>query len=355
MKIYQTLFVLVVSFFLVTCGSTATSTTTNGDSDGASAGIVIQGVVSTSATPANLTAPFLGAPLYTMPSNCPDNAGGGQSINVSPTDAEVILATRYVRLLKEGSTTDYYEIDGCTNATAAEAKTNAVTISASASTICDLSEALSTDAVGSYDAIEMAIYYVQTTVPLVIPSLDPALADYPMRVYFNDDATSGVLARDILFYDEAVAKWGWYSYNTNGLVYLDDAGGRPASGLLDAFSNDDYWCADCAASPELCPAEADRRQCSADNATLSYKDPVTISTRDDSGGVNFSMDGVITVDSVTEAHTILMTFDVADTLTVWAGQSQIDAEETDEIDLTQSCGFHPLFPGVVITDESETE
>ncbi len=281
-----------------------------------------------------------------VPAGCPDDSNGGLSLNLSPVDNSFKLATRFVRLLKEGSE-DSYELPACTHETAAEAEADAISLGSANQTICELTTAIPEEAVGTYDGIEIAIYYVEMTIPMVVPQISADAADYPIRIYYNNDEASGILARDILIYDATAGKWGYVDWDdTSQLAYVDE--GRPNS-LLDAFSNDGFWCADCEASPELCPVAADRRQCSADNPDLSYKDPVTLSTRDDSGFSDFRMEGSFTIASAAEAHTISMTFDVADTLSVWENVDDIDDAE-HSLNVVTDCGFHPLFPTVEIAE-----
>lgn len=340
MERFGTLLVLV--FVVSFCACFACSSSSNNTP--VAAGISIKGVASSMPVADQVVG------LKAMPSGCPDDQSGGVALNVNPVDNSFMIATEYVRLLKQGSLTEYYEIPACTHATAAEAEAAAVIIGSSTTTICELDTAIPTDALATYDGIEMAIYYVQMTVPMIVPELAPGLANYPLRIYFNDDAVNGVLARDILIFAEVDGKWGWVNWDDmTALTYLGEP--RPAS-LLDAFANDLYWCADCTATPELCPAEPERRQCSAGHPTWSYKSPVTISTRDTSGGTNFTLDGSFTIGASTEAHTVTMAFNLVNTLTAWSSQAQIDVGDTD-IDIAESCGFHPLFPSVTITDSKE--
>lgn len=313
-----------------------------------SAGISIQGVIASPSAPLTIEPLLLKAAGF--PSDCPDDSGGGYSINLTPLDDSLKIATRYVRLLKEGGD-DYYEIPDCTHATASEAEADAVTIGETTTTICELNDTIPEAARGTFDGIETAIYYVQMTVPMIVPYLSPDLANYPLRIYFNDDDELGILARDILVYSEADGKWGWINYGDETITFTD--AGRPSSTLLDAFSNDDYWCADCATDPALCPSESERRSCSAEHATWSYKDPVTISTRDDSGGTDFRMtNDSFTIASGDESHVLSLSFDIADTLTAWENAADI-VGETHTLDITRDCGFHPLFPSVTITDDIE--
>ena len=319
----------------------------DGDGQGAAAGISIEGVIVGSSENVSVAGLFK---LAGIPSDCPDDSATGLSINLSPVENSFKIATRFVRLLSEEGGDDY-EISDCTHALASEAEAESVTIGSTTTTICALEEALPDEALGSYDGLEMAIFYVQMTVPMIVPYLSDAEADYPLRVYFNDDDELGILARDILVYSEDDGKWGWINYTDETITFTDE--GRPASTLLDAFSNDDYWCADCTANPELCPEESERRACSADSPELSYKDPVTISTRDDSGGVDFMMTNEsFDISSENESYTLSLSFDLTDTLTVWENVDDV-SDETHTLDVTRDCGFHPLFPSVTITESAE--
>lgn len=333
------LFVVLAICSLVSCGDSATET--------ASAGITINGIISSdsesiSALPAAL--------FRAAPGACPDDDEGGYAINLEPVDGSFKIATKYVRFLKADSD-DSYEVESCTNSTGTAAETNMVTLNSSASTICSVDE-ISADALATFDGLEMALYFVEMTVSMIVPQLAEEKADYTIRIYFNNDTDLGIYARDVLVYDAAQELWGWVNWNdTTQLSYVgvDD---RPTS-LLDAFSNDEFWCADCAATPELCPAdEADWRQCSAENPTWSYKDPVTISTEETGDGISggdFTMSGTFTIAEASESHTITMSFNVADTLTAWETEADIE-DEVHTLDITQDCGFNPLFPEVTVTE-----
>lgn len=336
----KALFLSTVFVFAVACSSSSNTPSTT-------AGIKIQGVVSSVAGAVVVNVPKVvaaGEPL-----GCPDGETGGVAINLTPQEGSFKIATRYVHLLKEGGD-DYYSIPACEHSSAADAEAAAVTLSNSATTICEISTDVPVEAVGTYDGMEMAIYYVQMTVQMIVPQISADAAYYPLRIYFNDDTANGILARDILIYDETAGKWGWVDWDdTDQLAYIDTA--RPG-GLLDAFANDNYWCADCAVTPGLCPAEAERRACSAGHPDWSYRDPVTISTRDDSGGTNFTLEGLFTIASISEAHVVSMAFDLANTLTAWENAGDIG--DTDhKLDITRDCGFHPLFPSVTITESKE--
>lgn len=327
------LFTSLAALVIVSCGSSnGTTSATSSSGNIAILGVVSSGTADTTKG---------------MPSSCPDDLSGGNSLSVNPVADSFHIGTKYVRLLKQGSS-DYYEIPGCTHATATEAEANSVTIGSSTTTICDLgTTALTSDAIATYNGIEMAIYYVEMTVPLIVPTLSATVANYPVRMYFNDDTANGILARDVLIYDAAAAKWGWINWDNTTVLSYVGVDARPSS-LLDGFANDEFWCADCSAYPELCPAEANRRQCSFDHPTWSYKDPVTLNTTDSIEGNDFAFTGTFTIESASGEKQIVMSFDLANTLSAWASQHQIDTNDTT-IDLFESCGFHPLFPRVTIT------
>jgi len=166
-------------------------------------------------------------------------------------------------------------------------------------------------------------------------------------MYFNDDDSGKILARDILIYDSEAEEWAWIDYSgaTPTLAYV--SGWRPTT-ILDAFSNDAFWCDDCDTAPASCTSG---RACSGDSPTWEYKDPVIISTEDDSGGTDFTLTSPFNITSTTSATALDMSFNIANTLTAWASEAQIDSVDTTKIDISQSCGFHPFFPAVTITSE----
>lgn len=338
---------LMVVCLIAAAGCSSNDDTDNGDGTTA-VGIKIQGTATSGSGSVNVLPKALLSKA--APEGCPADEDG-VAINLTPVDGSFIIAPKYIHLLKEGGS-DYYSIPACEHSTAVEAETNAVTLSSSATTICELDETIPEEALATYDGIEMALYYIQMTVPMIVPQISSDEANYKLRMYFNDNDTNGILARDILIYNETDAKWGWVSWDNEGsLAYVED--GRPM-GLLDAFSNDAFWCADCAANPELCP-ETNKRQCSAEHADWSYKDPVIISTRDTGdyiSGSDFRMSGSFIIASASEAHTISMAFDVVGTLTAWESLDDLsDTERT--LNVMEDCGFHPLFPSVQVTEAKE--
>lgn len=345
------IFLSVFLLGMVACSSGTGDTTDDaGDSgdSGSGAGISIEGFVSEGGADSSLAGFFF--KKAGIPSDCPDDSEDGFSLQLTPLDGSFKLATKYLHLLKEGDD-NFYDIPNCTHDTAEEAETEVVTIGSTTTTICELTDAIPTDAFGTFDGIEMAIYYAQMTVPMIVPYLSDEETNYPLRVYFNNDTAQGILARDILIYSEEDGKWGWINYTDETITFVDE--GRPGVTLLDAFSNDDYWCADCSAAPDLCPEESERRICSAENPDMSYKDPVTISTEDDSGGVDFTMGTEsFVVAAADENHVLSLSFDLGSTLTAFENAADID-DEDHTLDVTLDCGFHPLFPSVTITDASE--
>jgi len=330
---------------LVACGGSPTAT------NGSDSGIAINGIVTS-----NGDLSLSGLPLgiqYAAPASCPDDQSGGLAVNLSPIDGSFKIATKHVRLLMADSD-DHFEMTACTNDTATDAETNMVTLSDASTAICDLDE-IPEEALATYDGMELAVYFIEMTVSMIVPQIADEKADYRLRIYFNNDEENGILARDVLVYDEAQSLWGWVDWDDLTQLAYVGVDARPNS-LLDGFANDEFWCADCAVTPELCAAdEAEWRVCSADNPTWSYKDPVTISTENTNDGVSgsdFSMSGTFTIADATESHTITMAFDVANTLSVWEAEEDLDDVE-HTLDITRDCGFHPLFPSVTVTDATE--
>ena len=339
-------FVACMVFLISGCGGSsndsASSITVKGTVSGISASIA-------HAETAKSSILSLEKATYDSTPNCPTT---DQSNSMTATPSAYNVAFKRVTLLGSSTTGtsdfDLINVDTIEEATEVDFVTNS-TFSTS-STI---------PPAGTYDGIEIEVYYIGETIPMVVPyknALDGTsnftVANYNTRGYFS--TVESIQPRDVsIFWDDASGVEGEYWINRDNYDAVAVTGTHPDR-VLDLWSDPNFWCED--------GLQVDGQPC-----TLGWRTPMTICTRSTSTcdatlfGTDFTFamtDGSSSLAipaSGTGTYEITFAFDVDNKFTFW-GDTNNPSPTTEAFGTFRvgyDCGYRIMFPNVTISMTSE--
>lgn len=346
-----TIALLCVSALLPACSCGSDSGDEDGGTNGTGdTGFKVTGSLSGAAAivEAAAASTFTASDFYYDPppdglNQVPDSANGGTSANSSPEGYTVALKT--LTLLGDDSTDDYEGFS-------AEAVEDAYIADFVNDTTFFDSETYPDP--GTYEGIEMEVFYIEMEIEVYIPRLNYALEDstytftsdvYTMRGYF--DTVGDIEPRDVtVFWDDpdddpdAGEQEYWIDRQMDhdtpfGLVSVDDEE-RPWQ-TFDLWADENFW----------------------------GRDPVTISTSEEfraNFGTGFDFELAEGTEDFTipedpeGVYEVAFEFDVQETLTWWEYLEEVDgAVDTESADglfaLGFDSGYRFFFPRVMISME----
>lgn len=345
--LYCTVFLAVGC--LMACGSSSSSSGGGGTDSG------IQVVGSVTGLNASVAAPTQMVNIAKEDhdpadsSRCPTTSQSN-SFSVTPTSYYVTLKKLTLLGSAATGTADYDLIDVASLAAATEVDFSTTSIFTSSTTF---------PPAGTYDGIEIEVYYIGMDVPMVVPAVNAdngvgtfTSASYLTRGYFQD--VSNIDPRDVTIFADTgsgIAEEYWVNRQTdlpNPYALEAVTGGHPNQ-VLDLWSDADFWCENGIETTAGC--------------TDGWRDPMTICTRATSNcdpavqGTDFTFEitgglpELVIPTGATGLYTITMRFDVTDTFTFWGDTNFSDptTELYGTFRVGYDCGYRIMFPNVEIT------
>lgn len=276
--------------------------------------------------------------------NCPDREHGGTASNTTPS----FYAVKLKRITLLGSTAagtaDFDLLNAATIAVAPEVD------SATSTTIASSSSYPPT---GTYDGIEIEVYYIAMTGTLVVPAINARegqgtffSTSRTIRGYFQ--TVGNILPRDVTFFDEDLVDptilneyWINRKVDDPDLYNVVAVTGTHPDQIVDLWADDNFWLED--------PADPSK----------GWRDPMTICTRATATcdptlvgtDFTFAMTGssteLVVPSSPSGLYTITFAFDVTDKFTFYEDLNVYPEQGTFRVGY--DCGLRFLFPNVTIS------
>lgn len=307
------LLVLFATLFAISCGSsTATNDEDDDDNPTTDTGIKVVGSLSGTAPSISSSIKSISAFKGGEDGGCPNGNVNAISVAFSPS-AYTVALKRFVLLGDTG--TDDFEVFATDDPEEAY-------IADFANDTEFFSDTETYPPAGTYNGIEIELFYADATFPLVIPAIDADEADYNTRNFFYD--IGDALVRDVAI--EHADEWNWISREDWSVAPF--SGDRPVN-VLDLWSSEAFW----------------------------ERDPITISTENSSEfGLNFNFDGdpLVIPENPDGLYQIEMAFNVANTFTYWEYLEHDSLDDADnKFTVGEDCGYRIMFPPVTITMTEE--
>ncbi|MFH1017945.1 MAG: hypothetical protein V1798_07170 [Pseudomonadota bacterium] len=255
------------------------------------------------------------AASYGDPSLCPDQTGGGVSANLSPTAYTVAL--KKMTLLGAEGTADFELFSASSLDQAYTADFVADPVFFASDTFPDP---------GTYTGIRIEVYYVEMSIPMILPAVFEDEASYRTRGYFA--AVGNIVKRDVtVFVNDAES---WIDRKTDSVTAFEPVAvtSEHPDQVLDLWADDAFW----------------------------LRDPVTISTADTEFGNDFTFrmaDGsgnFVIPENPPASFTITLSFDVANKFTFWEFLPTLSNSEADgKFKVGYDCGYRIMFPNVLVS------